>query len=75
MHRHYQIPNTPELVVAEARAQGSDAANQSSMSLDTLNSGLVAALEAVASELLLSQMVESGQVMAEVAAGGGSAKL
>jgi|EP01046_Picozoa_sp_COSAG06_P013079 hypothetical protein len=68
-----QIPNTPELVVAEARAQGNDAAQQASMSLDTLNAGLVAALEVIGSELLLAE--EEGQVVAEVAEAGGSAKL
>lgn len=68
----HQIPNTPELVVAEARSSGS-VAQQASMSLDTLNLGLVAALEAVANELLLSGEVESGHVMAEVLSG--SAKL
>jgi pyroglutamyl-peptidase len=39
---NHQIPNTPELVVAEARATGS-VAQQSSMSLDVLNSRLLPA--------------------------------
>lgn len=43
------------------------------MSLDTLNAGLVAALEVIGSELLLAE--EEGQVVAEVAEAGGSAKL
>jgi hypothetical protein len=38
------------------------------MSLDVLNSGLVAALEAVASELLLAEDAESSHVIAEVSA-------
>lgn len=60
--------------MAEARSNGS-VAQQASMSLDILNSGLVAALEAVANELLLSEDVESSHMMAEVPMGGGSTKL
>eukprot|EP01043_Picozoa_sp_COSAG02_P051909 COSAG02_NODE_5522_length_4260_cov_2.569815_8_plen_61_part_00 len=60
--------------MAEARSNGS-VAQQASMSLDILNSGLVAALEAVANELLLSEDVESSHTMAEVPMGGGSPKL
>ncbi len=59
--------------MAEARSNGS-VAQQASMSLDILNSGLVAALEAVANELLLSEDVESS-MMAEVPMGRGSTKL
>ena len=61
------IPNTPELVVAEAAARGDASVAQASMSLDTMRTGLVAALEAVASELALNAPAE-----AEL---GGSAKM